>query len=226
MGSCFASVAIRCRFVDTEPSLNVLVMFLSNSLDNPASPFLHGVSHGWDSPASRVLWDAPRPCRPSRRTSLPSLGDTTPAALSFVSRPLAAPTAPRRTNGWPGVCYAGCPIPALNVETTGLPRFLGNPNANMPCSSTPAGPAGPDQFSPTGAAFRSHNGVGSRDDEILSGLNDTAYPLAVYALCGHQLQLHTAGIAPGPRKTRFRLLTTLPGGIGYPLGSVARFSSS
>ena len=87
----------------------------------------------------------------------------------FRVRPLAAPTAPRRTNG-PGVFfYAGCPIPALNVETTGLPRFLGNPSANMPCSSTPAGPAGPDQFSPTDAAFRSHKGVGSRDYKFFRG---------------------------------------------------------
>ena len=31
------------------------------------------------SPASKVVWDAPTPCRPSRRTSLPSLGGTTPA---------------------------------------------------------------------------------------------------------------------------------------------------
>jgi hypothetical protein len=32
------------------------------------------------SPGSRVLWDAPTPCRPSRRASLPSLGDTTLAS--------------------------------------------------------------------------------------------------------------------------------------------------
>ena len=99
----------------------------------------------------------------------------------FRVRPLAAPAAPRHTGGEPGVYCAGCPIPARNVETTGLPRFLGNPNVDMPCSSTPAGPAGPGQFSPADAAFRSRNGVGSRDGIILSGLIHTACPLAVYA---------------------------------------------
>ena len=136
----------------------------------------------------------------------------------FRVRPLAAPIAPRRTSGWPGVYCAGCPFPAGNVETTGLPRFLGNPGVNMPCSSTPTGPAGPGQFSPTDAAFRSRNGVGSRDDKILSGLNHTACSLAVYASQPGSLPDH-ARLASG-------CWPTLPGGIDYPLGSTARFSSS
>ncbi len=62
---------------------------------------------------------------------------------AFRVRPLAAPAAPRRAGGGPGVFQsAGCPIPAMNVETTGLPRFLGNPHVDVPCSSTPAGPVG------------------------------------------------------------------------------------
>ena len=87
------------------------------------------------------------------------------------ARPFAAPTAPRRTSGWPGVFQnsAGCPIPALNVETTGLPGFLGNPDVDVPCSSTPAGPAGPGLYSPTDAAFRSRKGVGSRDVILFRG---------------------------------------------------------
>ena len=136
----------------------------------------------------------------------------------FRVRPLAAPIAPRRTSGWPGVYCAGCPFPAGNVETTGLPRFLGNPGVNMPCSSTPTGPAGPGQFSPTDAAFRSRNGVGSRDDKILSGLNHTACSLAVYASQPGSLPDH-ARLASG-------CWPALPGGIDYPLGSTARFSSS
>ena len=40
-----------------------------------ASPSLRGVLRS-SSPASTLLWDAPTPCRPSRRTSLPSFGDT------------------------------------------------------------------------------------------------------------------------------------------------------
>jgi len=136
----------------------------------------------------------------------------------FRVRPLAAPTAGRRTRGRPGVLCAGCPIPALNVETTGLPRFLGNPNADMPCSSTPTGPAGPSQFSPPDTAFRRGNGVGSRDDAILSGLNHTACPLAVYASQPRSPSDH-ARLASG-------CWLTLPGGIDYPLGSAARFSVS
>ena len=137
---------------------------------------------------------------------------------AFRVRPLAAPAAPRRTGGGPGVYCAGCPIPALNVETTGLPRFLGNPGVGVPCSSTPTGPAGPGLYSPTDAAFRSHKGVGSRDGKIISGLNHTAHPLAVYA--------SQPGLLPNHARLASGCWPTLPGGIDYPLGSTARFSVS
>ena len=158
--------------------------------------------------------------------SLPSLGPHFVAFAwpyhacdaAFRVRPLAAPADPRRTGGGPGVCYAGCPIPAMNVETSGIPRFLGNPGADVPCSSTPAGPTGQGLFSPVDAAFRSCNGVGSSDVQTLSGLNHTAHPLAVYASQQGLLPNH-ARLASGCRPT-------LPGGIGYPLGSTARFSVS
>jgi len=39
------------------------------------------------SPASPVLWGVPTPCRPSRRTSLPSFGDTTRASAVCSQRP-------------------------------------------------------------------------------------------------------------------------------------------
>ena len=139
-------------------------------------------------------------------------------AAAFRVRPLAAPAAPRRTGGGPGVYCAGCPIPALNVETTGLPRFLGNPGVGVPCSSTPTGPAGPGLYSPTDAAFRSHKGVGSRDGKIISGLNHTAHPLAVYA--------SQPGLLPNHARLASGCWPTLPGGIDYPLGSTARFSVS
>ena len=49
----------------------------------------------------------------------------------------------------------------------------------MPCSSTPAGPAG-DVVLPPGVAFRYPEAVGSRENAI-SGLNSKAYKLPVYA---------------------------------------------
>jgi len=104
----------------------------------------------------------------------------------FRVRPFAAPTAGRRARGRPGVSYAGCPIPALNVETTGLPRFLGNPNADMPCSSTPTGPAGPSHFSPPDTAFRGHYCVGSRNDKFFRGsITRPAHSLSTLRSRGH-----------------------------------------
>ena len=113
---------------------------------------------------------------------------------------------------------AGCPIPAMVVETTGIPRFLGNPRVDVPCSSTPAGPVGQAIFGPSGAAFRSRYVVGSRDVKILSGLNHTAHPLAVYA--------SQPGLLPDHARLASGCWPALPGGIDYPLGSNARFSSS
>jgi hypothetical protein len=48
-----------------------------------APPSLHRVPRN-GSPASPVLWDAPTPDRPSRRASLPSLGDTLRCACGFA----------------------------------------------------------------------------------------------------------------------------------------------
>ena len=122
----------------------------------------------------------------------------------------------QQRRAWGLICRL--PLPAMVVETTGIPRFLGNPGVDVPCSSTPAGPVGQAIFSPTGAAFRSQYVVGSRDDKFLSGLNDTAHPLAVYASQPGSLPDH-ARLASG-------CWPALPGGIGYPLGSDARFSFS
>ena len=44
------------------------------------------------SPASSLIWGAPTPCRPSRRTSFPSLGDT-------IVRPLFVPTSSGQSCG-------------------------------------------------------------------------------------------------------------------------------
>ena len=65
----------------------------------------------------------------------PSLGNTIPCACVRSSR---KPDAGLR----PGVVLVGNPEPiSFGMETTGTPRFLGNPCVSMPCSPTPAGPA-------------------------------------------------------------------------------------
>jgi len=162
------SAAIRCRFVDTEPRISVRAVFLSNG-----SLIRHPLS---STGSPRMGF----PCFTGTMGCSETLPPISPRFVAFAwryhacdaafrVRPFAAPATPHYTGGGPGVCYAGCPIPALNVETTGLPRFLGNPSASMPCSSTPAGSAGPGLYSPTDAAFRSRKGVGSRDDKFFRG---------------------------------------------------------
>ena len=69
-------------------------------------------------------------------------------------------------------------------------------------------------FSCSGVAFRSINGVGSRF-VVLTRLNHTACSLAVYASQPGSPRFH-ARLASGWRPP-------LPGGIGYPQGSYARF---
>jgi hypothetical protein len=66
------------------------------------------------SPASKLLWGAATSCRPSRRASFPSLGDTTVSSL----------VRPRRPRTWaadqPGVGKPGL-RPALRWRRQGLP---------------------------------------------------------------------------------------------------------
>src|SRR5262249_36625764 len=114
----------------------------------------------------------------------------------------------------PGV---GKPVsPAgIAMETTGTPKFPGDPRDHSPCSPTPVGPgrlsgprvsclARPPRLTKT----KAHH------DEI-SGLNRTAFDLAVYA---SQWRLPATAQdslpAAGP---------ALPDGIGYPQGRDKRF---
>lgn len=74
------------------------------------------------------------------------LPDRRPGALRLHSRPgttLARGSLPRlagtRRRG-PGILTSGIPD-RIKMERPGPPRFLENPDANMPCSQTPMGPA-------------------------------------------------------------------------------------
>src|SRR5208337_2570573 len=82
------------------------------------------------------------------------------------------------------------------METAGSPKFLGNPRDHSPCSPTPVGPgrlsrpwvsclARPPRLTRT----RAHH-------EEISGLNRTAFDLAVYASQGW-LPTHHARLASG-----------------------------
>jgi hypothetical protein len=136
---------------------------------NKAPPSLRRVPRN-GSPGSSVLRDAPTPVRPSRRTSLPSFGDTTLASCSLPA-----------TRRWVVGRGVGIPVPEpdLSVETDGSLRFPSHPRVPAPCSWTPVGPNTPG-----------HCGVSTRPPHLstteaparsISGLDSMALGLAVYA---------------------------------------------
>src|SRR5262249_47322590 len=107
---------------------------LQRSLET-ASPSLHGVLRS-SSPASSLLWEAPTPGRPSRRTSLPWFGD--PIVLSpFRPHQLGTGAGDHPGVGQPGL------QPAITTETAGSLRFPSDPHVPAPWSWTPVGPNTP-----------------------------------------------------------------------------------
>ena len=137
------------------------------------------------SPASRVLCGAPTPCRPSGRTSLPSLGRT---ALGLALRSQARGA--RLPGSW--AWLPGCPTRVAYAETTGPPRFLGVPHARVPRSRTPV--ESRCQASCGTSMLPSAVVTASASTPTqLSRLNDAARALPVYAsqrrLPGHHATL-------------------------------------
>ena len=172
-----------------------------------APPFLRRVPRN-GSPASTVLWGAPTPSRPFRRTSLPSLGDTTVASRVCSQRP------PTRGRGHRGVGVPG-PEPELSVETDGSPRFPGTPRVPWPCSPTPAGPNTPG-----------HCGVSAWSPRLTSTRTPARSFRGSIARPGHSLSTLRSEDHYSPRKTRFRLLAKLcRAGFVHPQGSDERFPS-
>src|SRR5262249_51914175 len=108
-------------------------------------------------------------------------------------------------------------IPSLHWQTreTGRSlRFLGNPDGRSPCSGTPAGPrCQAVAASGRRPSARSDGGLTARS--LISGLDGTAFALAVYASSGASPP-STQDSLPAARQA-------LPGGIGYPQGSSERF---
>ena len=105
--------------------------------------------------------------------------------------------------------------PGSAEKMAGPPRFLGNPEVDVPCSSTPAGSRAPG-----------HLGAATRPSVTLT----TSAP-AGYSRLGAQWHGPLTGclrfaarVAPAPRKTRFRLPARLyRAGVDTPQGPNERF---
>jgi hypothetical protein len=78
-----------------------------------------------------------------------------------------------------GLTSDAIPLGSSPAETFTLSQVSAEPSVCMPCSPTPEVLL-PDLFSKSSVAFRYVQDVGSSMFRI-SGLNHTAYPLAVYA---------------------------------------------
>ncbi len=132
-------------------------------------------------------------CRPSRRTSLSSLGGTTRSArVSPVVRPSAAAC------GYPGVVHPVSPAGKWSVETAGSPTFLGNPLCSCP-------------------ALRPRQDRRIRPSRCVDAA-PAASTAKAPAFIAFEAQSHGFGtgclrfagrVTPTPRKTRFRLLAGL-----------------
>ena len=132
-------------------------------------------------------------CRPFRRASFPSLGDTTRSARVSPARGRALPRAVFRS--WsPGISSRDFG----QWKRQDLLRSWGTPNVLLPCSPTPVGPT--------------HQAIlmrqrGPRTD------HDEGSCIRPFGAQSHGFGtgcLRFAGrVAPTPRKTRFRLLARL-----------------
>jgi len=114
-------------------------------------------------------------------------------------------------------CFAHCsgiPFSGIQVETTGPPTFLGNPLVPMPCSPTPAEPTC-QAITTRRRGPRLNHDEGSRVQSVFRGsITRPWYSLSTLRSAGYpdttQDSLPAAGLA-------------LPGGFGYPQGSIERF---
>jgi hypothetical protein len=153
----------------------------------------------------RYYQSAPTSHRPSRLAPFRSLGGTTHCCSSLGSGELLLPAPPRNC--------AGASILSLRlalVETTGSPRFPGNPFANMPCSSTRRTGCAKATNDAPDVAVRGVDGVGSAFSH-LSRLNHTPVR-SLSTLCGSDYSdRHHARLASHWRPTLF-------GRDSHPLG--------
>ena len=172
----------------------------------PASFIIRSAASHPPGPLGRV----PRPHRyyqptptsrpPSRVTSFPSLSATT-APPSSLPRSRTIPRGP-------GPLLSRRPRRLSSVEKTRYPRFLGDPCVHAPLFD-PGGPPTPGHYRTGDVVFRTLNNVDSAFAPF------EARSRGLHALCVR----FAAGVAPGPRNTRFRLVASLDRSGLSPAGS-------
>ena len=164
-------------------------------------------SSGASSPTSSVpISRLPTSRLPSRLASFPSLSTTTASSSSFPR----GRTLPRG----PGPFLSRRPRRLTTVEKTRYPRFLGDPCVHAPLFD-PGGPPNPGHYRTGDVVFRSLNDV----DSAFAAFE--AQSRGLHALCVR----FAAGVTPGPRNTRFRLVASLDRSGLSPAGSRRRFPS-
>ena len=144
----------------------------------------------------------------SRRASLRFLRSALPPL-----RPLSLPRG-RTIPPEPGPLLPRRPRRLPTVEKTRYPRFLDDPCVHAPLFD-PGGPPTPGHYRASDVVFRSVNDV----DSALGAFE--APSRGLHALCVR----FAAGVAPGPRNTRFRLVASLDRSGLSPAGSHRRFPS-
>ena len=144
----------------------------------------------------------------SRRASLRLLRSALP--------PLRPPSLPRGRTipRGPGPLLPRRPRRLTTVEKTRPPRFLDDPCVHAPLFD-PGGPPTPGHYSAGDVVFRQMDNVDSASDTF------EAPSRGLHALCVR----FAAGVAPGPRNTRFRLVASLDRSGLSPAGSCRRFPS-
>ena len=158
--------------------------------------------------------------RPHRYLSADSDFSPPPrASLRFLRSalpPLRPPSLPRGRTipRGPGPLLPRRPRRLSTVEKTRYPRFLDDPCVHAPLFD-PDGPPTPGHYRDGDVVFRLVNDVDSaiRAFEALSR--------GLHALCVR----FAAGVTPGPRNTRFRLVASLDRSGFSPAGSRRRFPS-
>ena len=137
-----------------------------------------------------------------RRASLRFLRSALPPL-----RPLRSPQSRTILRG-PGPLLSRRPRRLTTVEKTRPPRFLDDPCVHAPLFD-PGGPPTPGHFRTGDVVFRTLNNV----DSALAPFE--ARSRGLHALCVR----FAAGVAPGPRNTRFRLVASLDRSGLSPAGS-------
>ena len=205
-GSLRASSAIlRCRVeMTSRPNVPVICPSASSIVRSAAS--LRRVPWG-EFPDLRGTISRLRLLAP-RRASLRFLRSALP--------PLRPPSLPRGQTvpREPGPLLPRRPRRLSTVEKTRPPRFLGDPCVHAPLFD-PGGPPNPGHFGTGDVVFHLRNDVDSASTSL------GALSRGLHALCVR----FAAGVAPGPRNTRFRLVASLDRSGLSPAGSHRRFPS-